>query len=190
MRPKVVVVEGKNDFSRLKQIDKDMFIITTNGSAILKSSIDALKKLDETHDIILFLDPDYAGTRIRHKLEKMLKHVYHAFIDQEEAYSKNRKKIGIEHASTKTILNSLSKVYRKNENHQSDIDISFLYNQGLIGKPDSKQKRTLLSKKLHIGHVNGKTLLLRLHHFNLTKKDVCEVLICNTNPKKDLDKTF
>ena len=65
-----------------------MFIIITNGSEILEDSIEALTKLDETHDIILFLDPDYAGQRIRNILSKKLTHIYHAFIDQDKAISK------------------------------------------------------------------------------------------------------
>ncbi|HBG33487.1 MAG TPA: ribonuclease M5, partial [Acholeplasmataceae bacterium] len=39
MRPKVVVVEGRNDASRLKQIYPDIKIITTNGSAIKEDSV-------------------------------------------------------------------------------------------------------------------------------------------------------
>ena len=46
MRPKVYVVEGKNDYSKLKQLYPEMFILTTNGSEILDSTLDALIKLD------------------------------------------------------------------------------------------------------------------------------------------------
>src|SRR5690554_3232556 len=110
MRPKVFVVEGKNDFSRLKQLYTDIFIIITNGSEILEDSVEALIKLDETHDIILFLDPDYAGKRIRHKLASQLKHVYHAFIEQDKAHSKNHKKIGVEHAKKEDIEYALKHI--------------------------------------------------------------------------------
>jgi ribonuclease M5 len=59
-----------------------------------------------------------------------------------------------------------------------------------VGHKDSKSLRDKLSKELHIGHVNGKTLYQRLKAFGISKKDVCEVISCNTKPKKDTDKTF
>src|SRR5690554_2825719 len=190
MRPKVFVVEGKNDYSRLKQLYPDMFIIITNGSEILEDSIEALTKLDETHDIILFLDPDYAGQRIRNILSKKLTHIYHAFIDQDKAISKNHKKIGVEHAKKEDIEEALKhiKMVRQDTNH--DIDMHFLYDVGLIGQKQSKTLREQLSKKLHIGHVNGKTLYHRLKAFGIHKKDICEVIACNIKLRNDSDKTF
>ncbi len=190
MRPKVFVVEGKNDYAKLKQFYPDMFMITTNGSEISDASVEALIKLDETHDIILFLDPDYAGKRIRNMLSKKLKHVYHAFIDQDKAHSKNHKKIGVEHASKIDIEESLKHIKLANPVSNSDIDIHFLYDVGLIGKKDSKALRNQLSKILRIGHVNGKTLLSRLKAFGFNQEDICEAIKCNTKQKKDLDKTF
>ncbi len=189
MRSKVFVVEGKNDYSRLKQLYPDMFIIITNGSEILEDSIDALIKLDETHDIILFLDPDYAGKRIRSILSKKLKNVYHAFIDQEKAHSKDYKKIGVEHAKKEDIEEALKHI-KMAHSLDSDIDMNFLYDIGLIGQKDSKSKRDQLSKALHIGHVNGKTLYYRLKAFGINQKEVYEVIFCNTKQKKDMDKTF
>ena len=190
MRPKVFVVEGKNDFSRLKQLYPDMFILTTNGSAILDSTIDALIKLDESHDIILFLDPDYAGERIRKILSKKLTHSFHVFIEQDKAYSKNRKKIGVEHASEEDIKEALKHIKMSHEVTSSDIDMMFLYDAGLVGQKDSKSLRLNMSQHLHLGHVNGKTLLDRLHQFNITKNQIIEVLKCNIKQKNDMDKTF
>ena len=190
MRPKVYVVEGKNDYAKLKQLYPDMFILTTNGSEILESTLDALIKLDETHDIILFLDPDYPGKRIRDHLSSKLKHVYHAFIEKDKAHSKNYKKLGVEHASQEDIEDALKKIYQPNDVLKTDIDPFFLYDVKLVGHKDSKSLRDKLSKELHIGHVNGKTLYQRLKAFGISKKDVCEVISCNTKPKKDTDKTF
>jgi ribonuclease M5 len=190
MRPKVFVVEGKNDFSRLKQLYPDIFVMTTNGSEISQESIDALMKLDETHDIILFLDPDYAGKRIRNILSKKLEHIYHAFIDQDKAISKNQKKIGVEHAKKEDIEDALKHIKMVDLSNHNDIEMSFLYDVGLIGNNHSRKLREKLSKALHIGHVNGKTLYHRLKAFGINQKDICEVISCNTKQKNDLDKTF
>lgn len=176
MRPRVVVVEGRNDASRLKQIYPDIKIITTNGSAIKEDSVQLLKELDDTYDIILFLDPDHAGERIRRLLSKQLKHIYHAFIDRDVAYSKNMKKIGIEHASEDDIKNALGDIQAVHQESTSDITYSFLHDMKLTGNKDSKKLRDIVSKKLRLGHVNGKTLYQRLKMFEISQNRVIEVI--------------
>jgi ribonuclease M5 len=176
MRDQVIVVEGKNDASRLKLIFPQTTIITTNGSALDENSVNILLELDKTHDIILFLDPDHAGERIRRLLNKKLNHVHHAFLDQNKAYSKNKKKIGIEHASDVDIIQALSKIKIVTHESKSDITHAFLYEIKLKGHKDSKNLRHLLSSKMKIGYVNGKTLYHRLKMFNIMQKEVVEVL--------------
>ena len=176
MRPRVVVVEGRNDASRLKQIYPDIKIITTNGSAIKEDSVQLLKELDDTHDIILFLDPDHAGERIRRLLSKQLKHIYHAFIDRDVAYSKNMKKIGIEHASEDDIKHALGDIQAVHKESTSDVTYSFLHDMKLIGNKDSQSLRDIVSKKLRLGRVNGKTLYQRLKMFEISQNRVIEVM--------------
>jgi ribonuclease M5 len=181
MRPKIFVVEGRNDESRLKQIYPTIEVITTNGSAIDPDKVEVLQKLDETHDIILFLDPDHAGERIRRILGKSLTHVFHAFIDQNLAHSKNGKKIGVEHASTQTIQEALKDMKIVFTDSKSDVTHSFLHDIGLTGGKNSKILRAKLSVNLKIGHVNGKTLYHRLKIFNISQKDIIEVLSESSN---------
>ncbi len=176
MRPKIFVVEGKNDASRLHQILGDVKIVTTNGSEISDQTIDLLKELDQTHDMILFLDPDYPGDRIRSKLEQELIHVAHAHILKKYAISKNRKKVGIEHADKEVILEALSHIQYEQKDVESDINTFFLFEVGLIGQTYSKKLREDISKYMHLGHVNGKTLLNRLKMFGYQQKDIIEVL--------------
>lgn len=175
MRPKVFVVEGRHDSDKLQKIYPGIKTIETNGSAIDPTQIAVLKKLDETHDIVLFLDPDHAGERIRRILNQEIQHIYHAFIDQKDGISKNKKKIGIEHASKETIENALKNMKNVVEESQSDITYAFLYEMKLTGHKDAKARRTFLSSRLGIGHVNGKTLYHRLRMFNKTQKEVIEV---------------
>jgi len=175
MRPQIYVVEGKNDMMRLKSLFPNIQVITTNGSAIDLSTLDVLENLDQTHDIILFLDPDHAGDRIRRIVSKKLKHVFHAFLDQEEAISDNGKKVGVEHASDEVIKKALH-MMRPYVKSSSDVTHAFLNELKLTGHSDSKQRRMILTKALHIGYVNGKTLYQRLHLFGITQKEVIEVL--------------
>ncbi len=176
MRSKVFVVEGRNDVSRLKQIYPDIEMITTNGSAMDPDKIEVIQKLDETHDIILFLDPDHAGERIRRLLGKTLKHVFHAFIDQDAAKSKNGKKVGVEHASQLVIEKALENIQMIATDTKSDITHAFLYDMGLTGSPFSKQNRQKIAKTLHIGYTNGKTLYHRLRMFGISQNQVIEVM--------------
>ncbi len=176
MRSQVFVVEGRNDASKLKQIFPNIQVIITNGSAINLDAIQMLEKLDQSHDIILFLDPDHAGERIRRILGNRFKNVFHVFIEQDVSYSKNKKKIGVEHASEEEIKKALSKMQLQQEAHKSDITFAFLHEVKLIGFPNSREKREILSRKLNLGHVNGKSLYQRLILFGIQKNQILEVL--------------
>ena len=153
MRPKIFVVEGRNDESRLKQIYPTIEVITTNGSAIDPDKVEVLQKLDETHVIILFLDPDHAGERIRRILGKSLTHVFHAFIDQNLAHSKNGKKIGIEHASTQTIQEALK-----------DMKIVFTDSKSM-----SKSKVKSFLNTMNTSLVMSSTVIALIYQYSLTK---------------------
>lgn len=176
MRSKVFVVEGKNDYAKFKSINPDWFILTTNGSEISESTLQALIKFDQTHDIVLCLDPDAAGTKIRHFLSQRLRHVEHVFLNQEQARNKNGEKIGFEHATNATIIEALKHLQKVQHHSTSNVTLAFLYEHGYLGQPMSRTKRQHLSEALHLGHVNGKNLLMRLHQFNYKMKDILEVM--------------
>jgi ribonuclease M5 len=176
MRPKVIVVEGKNDAFKISAIFPEVEIVTTNGSAIDQDAVDLLKKLDLTHDIILFTDPDHAGERIRRLLSKSLQHVFHVFLDQDLAISGNGKKVGIEHATRADILKALEDIKMVSKMSQSDVTHAFLHDVGLTGSPDSQWLRDVLSSVLGIGKTNGKSLYQRLRMFDITQEKIIEVL--------------
>lgn len=184
MRPIAFVVEGKNDAFKLKSIFNEALIIQTNGSAIDGDSLLLLKRLDETHDIILFLDPDHAGERIRRLVGKTLHHVYHAFILPEDGKSNNGKKVGIEHASDDVIIEALKHIKMVHHDTKSDITRSFLHEVGLVGQLGSKALRERICEWLNIGQPNGKTLYKRLHMFSILQKDVLEVLHESSSKKE------
>lgn len=184
MRPHVFVVEGKNDQFRLEQILDHPLVITTNGSAIDQNKISILKKLDVTHDIVLFLDPDHAGERIRRLVSKELKHVYHAFIPKALAQSKNLRKVGIEHADRETILKALAELKMVKHQSESDVTHTFLHEIGLTGSKTSKALRTRVCERLGIGYTNGKTLYQRLHMFGINQQQSIEVIYESSSEKE------
>lgn len=176
MRQKVFVVEGRSDESRLKQIYPSIKVVITNGSAIDHDALKVLLELQNTHDIILFLDPDHAGERIRKLLDQELNNTYHVFLEKKDAYNRNRKKIGVEHATKHAIVEALKTMHMVDPEVTSDITAIFLYEMKLVGSENSKKRRDTLTDILKIGHVNGKTLFSRLHMFGINKKRVIEVL--------------
>ncbi|TVP86216.1 MAG: ribonuclease M5 [Acholeplasmataceae bacterium] len=184
MRPQIIVVEGRNDVARLKQVMPDIRAIAINGSAIEPETVKLLKKLEETHDIVLFLDPDHAGERIRRLLSKTLKQAAHVFIEQDKARSTNGKKTGIEHVSPENLQQALKHMVREQPTSKSDITHAFLHETGLVGHKNSQMLRKQLSARLHLGHVNGKTLYHRLHLFQITKARIREVLDETSNEKE------
>lgn len=175
MFKEVIVVEGIHDELRLKEIYKDIDTINTNGSDVAESFLETLEKLSLTRDIVLFLDPDSAGERIRRIISNRIPTVKHAFITYDEGISKNRKKVGIEHASVETIKQALD--LRKETNiKRSDVTFNYLVDSGLINQPFSKELRLEVCNQLRIGYVNSKGLLKRLHMFSITVKEIEEVL--------------
>lgn len=175
MKQQVFIVEGQHDKAKLIEILGNVDVIITNGSEISEETILLIQKLSDTHDMIVFTDPDYAGQRIRQIVSKHAKNVHHVFLKQELALSKNKKKIGIEHADKDDILKALNHMQVVKNSHKP-ISTHFLYSCGLIGHENSKQLRDLVSDKLHLGYVNGKTLKSRLALFDISEKEILEVI--------------
>ena len=146
MKDKVYVVEGIHDEDKLKSVYKDIKTVSVNGSAINEDSINLLKQLSKNHEIVLVLDPDYPGTKIRNELERILGNVTHVFFDKKCAISENGKKIGIEHVEDeiikKTLLFEISNISK-----ESNLTSSFLFSLGVIGNKFSKEKRKILTDR-------------------------------------------
>ena len=168
MIKEVIVVEGKNDTKRLKSFF-DCETIETNGLGISKETIDYIKEINDKRGIILFLDPDTPGEKIRDRLNKEIPNLKNAFVLKEDA--RTNKKVGVEHASKEVLEDALNHLIT-----YKDIDYSLtmndLYELGLMGKNNSKEKRLVISKKYHLGKCNSKTLLKRLNLLGIKKEDL------------------
>ena len=172
----VVVVEGYHDLARLKHIFPSIDIVITNGSEISMETLNELKQLNQQRGLILFLDPDYQGERIRSKIQNYVGPTKHAFLKKEQCISKNHKKVGIEHASINDIKQALQEVMNSTENTTSNITLKDLRTFRLVGYNDSKQLRKEVTDKLHIGLCNGKSLLSKLHMFNISLETLQSLL--------------
>ncbi|MBU5595679.1 ribonuclease M5 [Amphibacillus sp. MSJ-3] len=163
----IIVVEGKDDTAKLKQVF-DVDTIETNGSAINQATLDQIKHAQEKRGVIIFTDPDYPGQRIRHIITNAVPNCKHAFLTKEEARGKHNKGIGIEHASPESIKTALAQVYQLENTKQSLISRDDLLELGLIGDALAKERRKKLTERLRMGYANGKQLLKRLQMFQIT----------------------
>jgi len=169
------VVEGYHDLAKLKEIYPYIDIVITNGSEISKETLNELDKLNKLRGLILFLDPDYQGERIRRMINDYVGNTKHAFLKKSDCINKKRNKVGIEHADNSLIKEALDNVIESDET-KHELKMSFLYEMKLVGNKDSKQRRKLLCEELGIGLSNAKTLLKKLNMFQINGERVKEIL--------------
>lgn len=164
---KTLVVEGKEDASYLSNYISSE-IVVVNGFELDKNTLSYLKN----KQVILLLDPDEAGLKIREKLNKELPNSSNVEVDISKC--DRGKKNGIAECQIEEILSKLREyAIEKDEKYLSDIKISDLYNLGLI---DNKDLRNRVCNELNLGSCNGKQLYKRLviNHISLDK--LCEIM--------------
>lgn len=172
----VIVVEGRDDTRRLKEIFPEIETIETNGSAINKPTLERIKMLNETRGVIVFTDPDFPGNKIRQAVTDIVPECKHAYLKKQDAIAKNGRGVGVEHASDASIKEALENLLSSSLAVVEEIEMQFLVENQLIGHPNSKVLRERLSEVLGIGYVNGKQLQKRLMMFGIRKEQVIEAL--------------
>jgi len=172
MIKEVIVVEGANDTKRLKSFF-DVDTIETHGLGLKKETIEYIKKINEIRGVILFLDPDTPGEKIRQRLNEQIPNLKNAFVLKEDARTK--KKVGIEHADKDVLLDALNNLITYKDTIES-ISQSEFNELGLNGDSDSSYKREILSKHFHIGKCNSKTMFKRLNMLGVSKADIEKIL--------------
>ncbi|MCI5938694.1 MAG: ribonuclease M5 [Bacilli bacterium] len=164
----VIVVEGKNDVNKLKNIYPECEFIITNGSAVSKETLELIRICSINNEVIICVDPDGPGEKIRRIICSYVPNVNHVFAKKADAISKNRKKIGIEHMHRDSIKEMFSNVKMVKQS-KSNITYADLYKIGLM---DSKEKRNKICEKLHISYCNGKQFLKRINMFGISLEEL------------------
>lgn len=164
----VIVVEGKNDTKHLKSFF-DVETIETHGLGLNKETLNLINEINNKRGVILFLDPDTPGEKIRKKINDNIPNLKNAFLMKEDA--RTSKKVGIEHASKEVIEKALKSLITYTKNKDS-ISYDEFIDLGLMGKKDSAIKREKISKKFNLGKCNAKTLFKRLNLVGLRKEDL------------------
>ncbi|MCF0110851.1 MAG: ribonuclease M5 [Erysipelotrichaceae bacterium] len=175
MKPRIddlIVVEGKNDAFRIRQVF-DADILITGGLAMPEETMNSLREIAKIRGVIVFTDPDGPGNRIRHAVSEIVPDCKHAYVQAKN--SRFGHKVGVEHASPDDIreaLQNLSK-HQVTEITLSSEDYICL---GLSGGIDSKEKRQKVAEALHIGYANGKTFYKRLNMVRADRETVERIL--------------
>ncbi|MEH7335673.1 ribonuclease M5 [Neobacillus drentensis] len=171
----IIVVEGKDDTTAIKRaVDADT--IETNGSAVNESTIEKVRRAQETRGVIIFTDPDFPGEKIRKTISEKVPGCKHAFLQKEDALAKRGRGLGVEHANPEAIREALKDAQIMHETISEEISQEDLITAGLIGGEGSKERRILLGKLLKIGYTNGKQLHKRLMMFQISKQEFAEAL--------------
>lgn len=168
----LIVVEGKNDTKRLKSFF-DVDTIETHGMGLGKETIELIRKANEKRGVILFLDPDTPGEKIRNKLNEAIPGLKNAFVMKEDARTK--KKVGIEHAPKEVLEEALDNLVSYDSFEDSISDGEF-YALGLKGDEDSAKRREKVAATFHLGKCNAKTMFKRLNMLGIGYEDIEKVL--------------
>ncbi len=174
MHGQVIIVEGIHDEAKIKEVYPDANCVITNGSEISDDTLNLIKKLSEQNEIIIFTDPDAPGERIRKRIMDVVPSATHAFLKKAKCISKNKKKVGIEHAAKEDIEESLHSLLRV-KTEQAILTMNDLIDLNLAGSSSASLRRDLLSARLNIGKPNAKTFLKRLMMFGISYKQLEEM---------------
>lgn len=176
MFQEIVVVEGIHDQQRLKSIFPEIECLITNGSEISETTMDMIARANETRGIILFLDPDFPGKRITSRILERVPNVKIAFIDKKSAISKNRKKVGIEHAGELALRAALENLFSAREAVGEPVNVTQLTELGLLNRDHSAEMRKKACERLNLPPCNGKTFVKYVNMFHIPFTKIVEVI--------------
>ncbi len=157
-----VIVEGKYDKIRLESL-LDATIICTDGFAIFKDKEKQklIRRLAEKNGILILTDSDSAGFKIRAFLGGSVpkEKVIHAYIpdvlgkERRKSESSKEGKLGVEGMQTKALTDALEKsgvFCEETEQKGKRVEVIDLFEDGISGGANSKQKRLALLKALDL----------------------------------------
>ena len=186
---KPIIVEGKYDIIKLSGI-VDGLIIKTDGFGIFKDKEKQalLRRLADEKGIIVLTDSDSAGFLIRKFLKSSIPEdkITHVYIP--DVYGKEKRKtqagkegkLGVEGISEEVLLEAFRKAGincsesdRKERCLITNLD---LYEAGLIGKDNSKEKRIRLMKALSLPERLSTSSLIKILNTFVTYEEFIEKL--------------
>ena len=187
-----IVVEGRYDKNTLSQIE-DAPILETNGFGIMKDKqqLDLLRRVAKQRGLIIFTDSDGAGFVIRNFLKGAIdqQYVKHAYIpdiagkERRKSAPGKEGKLGVEGMTPEIILECLR---RSGATFAGETFVSVpqeitkmdLFDLGLYGSADSKEKRLALLKKLDLPEHMSTNAMLQALNLLYTRDEM--ISLCET----------
>ena len=186
---KPIIVEGKYDIIKLSRI-VDGLIIKTDGFGIFKDKEkqQLLRRLAGEKGIIVLTDSDSAGFLIRKFLKASIPEdrITHVYIP--DVYGKEKRKtqagkegkLGVEGISEAVLLDAFTKagvICSESETEERRLITNIdLYEAGLMGKDNSKEKRVKLMKALALPERLSTSSLLKILNTFVTFEEFTEKL--------------
>ena len=186
---RVVIVEGRYDKIKLSSVI-DAVIIETEGFGIFnnKEKQALIRRLADTKGLLILTDSDSAGFLIRKFLKSSIPEdrITHVYIP--DVYGKEKRKtqagkegkLGVEGISEAVLLEAFRKAgvicNETDEEERRLITNIDLYEAGLMGKDNSKEKRVKLMKALALPERLSTSSLLKILNTFVTYEEFTEKL--------------
>jgi ribonuclease M5 len=164
----VLVVEGRDDMINIQRFF-DCQIIITHGFGISESTFQKIQNALLRKTVIVLTDPDFAGDRIRERINNRFKEVKNAYIPRQDATKGND--VGVENAPYEAIKKALNKVRINSSNNEEIFSIKDLQINNLTGFEGSTIRRDKLGSILGIGYANSKVFLSRLNGYSISREE-------------------
>jgi len=171
----IIVVEGNHDVAKIKSVFNDAECVITNGREIDQKTLELLKALNESRGLILMLDPDAPGNKIRQIINDYVGPTKHVFLKKSDCIDVQKNKVGIEHASSKVIKKALLQSVKEDVSRET-ISFKDFVSLKLTGSSSAKNNREKVCDYYHLGRCNAKTMWKRLNMFGVTKAMIEDVL--------------
>lgn len=164
----LIVVEGKHDVEKLRQV-VDCDVICTNGLSISQQQLDIIKQASVKQGVIVMTDPDNAGNRIRDIINNYVANTKQVFIEKKKAIGKRN--VGIEYVSNDDLLQALSNVVEF-KNQPNTISWQEFIQLDLVG---NSKKRYYVCQRIRIGLCNNKKMFKYLNMLGYNYQQVKEI---------------
>ena len=180
-------VEGKYDAARLANL-VDGTILTTDGFRVFRDGAlqKLLKRISAAQGLIILTDSDAAGFKIRHFVTGLVgaENVLQAYVP--DIYGKEKRKrkggkegkLGVEGMSKEVLLAAFEKAgiaceATANPDPLTNFD---LYEAGLSGTPNAKERKKALLKKLDLPEFLSTSSLLSCINNMMSKNEFFEIV--------------
>lgn len=164
----IVIVEGKTDTAKLQSLF-NVETIETNGSALNKKIINIIKEVAKHNKIILLLDPDGPGEKIRSQLINEIEQCFNIFLDKKDI--KKSKKFGVAEAYDEALMNAFNNLIKFDNNIQS-----LTWDDYLILNLNTKRKRNSITNYYKLPECNHKKLFKWLNLMQITYIQLKEII--------------